>query len=479
MAYSGFFHGIETEEFRVGPTPILVVLSSVIGLVGTAPIGAVNEPKLLLGDKDHAQFGPEMDGFTIPQALKALRDFGVGTVIAINVLDPDVHKDSIEDEEVTFDPSTGLATLEKGAIANLVLTNGDETTYVLNTDYEIVSAVNGTIRALSTGAIDGSAVASYDHADPTEVVAADVIGETDEAGMRTGLQALKNAYSMFGFKAKIIHCPVYNTQNSVRAAMDVIAQSQKAIALVDAPIGTTPQQAITGRGPSGAINFNTSSGRAKLLYPHLKVADSLTGGERLEPYSNRMAALICWNDVNNGYWASPSNKELPGVLGLERPIVGDYTDPQSEANALNAAGITTVMNSYGTGIRSWGNRLANFPSDPHPFSFLCVRRTADMIEESIDRAEIRYSDMVGSAAMITSVIEDVSTFLRTLVQRGAIIDGKIWFDPAENSSDQLAAGHYTWCYDFMPPTPAERITNKAYMNTNYLDKLAQQLASAT
>lgn len=37
-------------------------------------------------------------------------------------------------------------------------------------------------------------------------------------------------------------------------------------------------------------------------------------------------------------------------------------DPNSEANLLNEAGIITVFNSYGTGIRLWGNRSAAFPS---------------------------------------------------------------------------------------------------------------------
>ncbi len=37
--------------------------------------------------------------------------------------------------------------------------------------------------------------------------------------------------------------------------------------IVDAPAGTTVQEAITGRGSEGTINFNYSSERLILCYP--------------------------------------------------------------------------------------------------------------------------------------------------------------------------------------------------------------------
>lgn len=38
--------------------------------------------------------------------------------------------------------------------------------------------------------------------------------------------------------------------------------------IVDAPVGATVQDVIKGRGPQGTINFNTSSERIILCYPH-------------------------------------------------------------------------------------------------------------------------------------------------------------------------------------------------------------------
>lgn len=473
-----FLHGVETTEVRDGALPVKVVNSAVVGLIGTAPAGAFNTPILCLNDKDHAQFGPELEGFTIPQALKAIRDFGAGTVLVINVLNPEEHVDAVEGEVIAFHAVTGLAQLANGAISNLVLTNGSSTTYVLDEDYEIVDPLLGIIRKLSGGAIPAlAATADYDFLDTSAIVAADIIGTTNVAGQRSGLQALKDTYNLFGLKAKIIEAPAYSTQNSVRAEIDVLAQQLKAIGLIDAPIGTSPAQAITGRGPSGAINFNTSSGRLVLLYPHLSVYDKLTDSNRLEPYSARFAGVMCKNDLERGYWVSPSNKEILGIVGLERPISGAYNDPQTEANQLNEVGITTVMNTFGSGLRTWGNRLSCFPSDTHPLNFISVRRTADVIEESIELASAQFTDAPGSPAMITTVIETANEFIRTLVQRGAILDGRAWFDAAENSQVQMAAGNYVYCYDFMPPTPQERITWKAHINMKYLADLAKKMAA--
>ena len=59
--------------------------------------------------KDAAAFGPQLAGFTIPQALNAIYDHGAGTVVVINVLDPALHKSPVAGEAVTLDAATGQA----------------------------------------------------------------------------------------------------------------------------------------------------------------------------------------------------------------------------------------------------------------------------------------------------------------------------------------------------------------------------------
>ena len=78
---ANYLHGVETIEVERGPRPVRTVKSAVIGLIGTAPIGAVNAATLTLSEKDAATFGSQLPGFTIPQALDAIYDHGAGTVI--------------------------------------------------------------------------------------------------------------------------------------------------------------------------------------------------------------------------------------------------------------------------------------------------------------------------------------------------------------------------------------------------------------
>lgn len=362
-------------------------------------------------------------------------------------------------------------------MANLVLKSSDgATSYAAGTDFTL-DAVTGTLTRLAGGAIAVGATVkavSYDYADPTKVTAADIIGAIDAAGKRTGMQALLDSFTLFGFFPKRLIAPVFCTLNSVSTEMIAMANRLRARAYIDAPIGITPTQAITGRGPAGVINFNTSSARARLFYPHVKVYDATTNVDRLEPLSQRAAGLGNAIDIEKGYWWSMSNQEIAGITGVERTISAMINDPNCEANLLNEVGITTVFNSFGTGLRLWGNRSAAWPTDTHPSNFENVLATGDIIDESIEYFCLQFIDQPITNAWIDSVAESVNGFLRKLVADGAILDGRCWYDPADNEPTELAAGHVTFRRDYMPPTPAERITHKTRVNIDYLKNLGKK-----
>ncbi len=467
---ANYLHGVETIEVERGPRPVRTVKSAVIGLIGTAPIGAVNVSTLALSEKDAAAFGPQLPGFTIPQALDAIYDHGAGTVIVINVLDPATHKTAVADEVIAFDASTDRAKLAHGAVAALVLKSTDgATTYVAGTDYA-ADLVTGEIVRVKGGGITagGGAKANYDYADPAKVTAADIIGAVDAAGVRTGLKALKDTYNLFGFFAKILISPAFCTQNSVATELIAMADQLDAIAYVDAPIGTTFAQALAGRGPSGTINFNTSSDRVRLCYPHVKVYDPVANAERLEPLSARAAGLRAKVDLDRGFWWSSSNQELAGVIGVERQLSAMIDDPQSEVNLLNEVGITTVFNSYGTGLRLWGNRTAAWPTVSHMRNFENVRRTGDVINESLRYFSQQFIDMPLNQALIDALLESVNGYGRKLIGDGALLGFKAWFDPARNEQTELAAGHLLINYKYTPPPPLERLTFETEITSEYL-----------
>lgn len=486
---ANFLHGVETVEVTVGPRPVRAVKTAVIGLVGTAPIhhltpnltgegaGKINQPFLVLSDVDAGKLtGPAtLGGYTVPRALDAIFDQGRGTVIVINVFDPAVHKQTVPGEAVTLG-SDGTAMLAHDDIITATVKSSDEvTTYTAGVDYTL-DRVTGKLTRISAGAIadEASLSVDYDRADPSAITAADIIGGVDVSGDRLGMQGFLNCYNLFGMYPKILLAPVYSTLMSVAVEMEALAAAPKcrAIALVDAPIGTTRDQAISGRGPAGDINFGFSSERVVLCYPHLKVYDAATDGTRLEPYSQRLAGVIAATDDEFGYWYSPSNKVIKGVVGAERDLSAMINDPTSDVNLLNEVGIVTVFNSFGSGLRSWGNRSSAYPASTAQGNFIQTRRTADMIHESLEYAMLQFIDLPINDALIDALLETGNGFIRTLIGRGAVIIGsRVEFDKAKNPAVELAAGHLTFDIVFVPPPPAERITFSSFIDISLLNNL--------
>jgi phage tail sheath protein FI len=478
---ANFLHGVETIELKIGPRPIKGVKTAVIGLVGTAPLYDVaadyqtpNQATLVLSDTQAKEyFGTQRAGFTLPASLAAGFKQGNGPIyIAINVLDPAVHVTSVTNEAQTFD-SKGVLSLAHPQVNQVVVKNSaGTTTYVAGTDYTLAQG-DGVITRIEGGAITAGASVkiSYQYLDPSKVTNSDLIGAVNLAGNRTGLQLFLESYQQFGFYPKILIVPGYSSNQAIATEMVSLATRIRAVAPIDAPAGTTPQQAITGRGPEGSINFNTASERAVLCYPHVKRWDTDLNAEVVAPYSAFYAGVLARNDIENGYWWSPSNQEILGITGVERNITAMINDPTSEANLLNESGITTIFNSFGSGFRVWGNRSAAWPSETDPKNFVNIRRVADVIHESIEYSMLQFIDQPITNAWIDSVTESVNSFIRTLIARGALVDGSCWYDPNNNPATELALGHVTFNYAFMPPPPAERITFESFVDINLLSKL--------
>ncbi|MEX3629040.1 MAG: phage tail sheath subtilisin-like domain-containing protein [Burkholderia sp.] len=471
----GFLHGVETIESVSGGVSVTLVKTAVVGLVGTAVGGTVNDIVIVTSDRDFAQFGPAAANATIPAALKDIFAQGPTVVQVINVLDPAVHNTAVANEPLVLGANDTATLAHPGvvtALPNAILSQDGKTTYVAGTDYTL-DPVNGIVTRVPTGAIKALAqlTAKYSYADPSTVTAAEIIGGVNAAGLRTGMQKFLDGYAQIGYLAKLLVAPAYSTQASVAAALETVAGQIRAISFRDAAAGLTVQQVIQTRGAGGNGNFYTSSERSVLCYPYIKVFDSATNSNVLRPMSASAAGLQAAVDQRSGYWFSESNNQIGGAIGLERSIYAMINDPNSDTNQLNAAGITTVFASFGTGYRLWGNRSAAFPSSTQPTQFVCVRRTADVIEESLEYFTLQYMDKPMVDATIDAILESANGFLRKLVGDGAIVGGRAWFDTKLNPVTELEAGHIVLSYDFMPPPPAERITYKATVNVNYLSKL--------
>lgn len=460
-----YHHGTETTHVNSSLVAIGAIDNAIVGIVGTAPIGAVNELIKCQSDKDFAQFGNlKGHGFTLPDAFEILKLYGAGTFYVINVLDPVKHSAAVADEVVAINEISLVGQTEKIGLQTLTLKDG-VADLVVDKDY-VVSLATGafTLKALPTSR---TVTASYTHADPTKITTDDIKGGYDLAtNRRTGWDLMRDGFQKFGADASILGCPKFGQEAEVARYMEALGDKLGAIPYIQAPRGITPSTAITGRGPMGVINLNTAA-KSYLFYDHVN------GGEELATHG---MGLRMWVDVNQGYWHSISNKELKGVISTEVPLTARVDDIQSETNQLNAQGITTVFNSFGTGYRMWGNRLANFPAMSTGLdSFEVCWRTRLNIDAEIRRACLVFVDRGIDNATIDSVLESIDAYLRRNTgDDRPLLGGSVWWSESNNESE-LAQGHYYIKYKFTPKVPGERITMESEMTSEYLGVLNDSL----
>ncbi len=291
-----------------------------------------------------------------------------------------------------------------------------------------------------------------------------------DAAARSGVHALANAKSELGVTPRILAAPGWTHQrpedavNPVATELQIVAERLRAVYIVDGP-NLTDAEAITVAGELGD--------RAYLVDPHAKVWDAASSSYLSEPASGRVAGVIARTDAEFGVHHSPSNKTIGGVAGAARPITFGVSDQTSQASQLNEANVATIVRQ--DGFRLWGNRTC--ASDPL-WAFLAVRRTADIIYDSVEAALLWAIDRPFSQQLLRDVAESVEAYLRRLKAGGAVLGGRVWLDPELNTAESLAAGKLYLDFDFEPAGPLEGLTVRARRNGDYYDELVNGALSA-
>jgi uncharacterized protein len=287
---------------------------------------------------------------------------------------------------------------------------------------------------------------------------ANVIGTVDGNGNYTGAQALLGAESVLGVAPRILIAPTFTSTLGVLTAFVTIANRLRAVVIAEGP-STTDAAAISYAGSSG-------SERVYLVDPSVKVLNS-SGVQVTQSVSARVAGIIAKVDNDKGFWWSPSNNEILGITGTKRPIDFVLGDANCRANLLNAANVTTIIRQ--NGFRLWGNRTLS--SDPK-WAFLSVRRTADIIQDSILRAHLWAVDRNITKTYLTDVTDGVNAYLKSLKAQGAIIDGECRPAADLNTPANIAQGKVYFDIKFTAPYPAEHITFRSALVNDYLTEIA-------
>lgn len=380
----------------------------------------------------------------------------------------------VEVSEISSGPRTIRTT--KSSIIGLIgiAPDADNTVFPLNKPVLIVGSRREAAKLGATGTLPMAINGVFDQIgamvivirvesgeDEAETIA-NIIGGVDaQTGDYKGVQAFLSAESIVHAAPRILIAPGFthqrpnNQANPVISSMLVIADRLRAVIIADGP-NTNDQDAITWRNDFG-------NARVYIVDPWVKI---FIDSEQVVPPSPYIAGLIARSDNENGFWWSPSNQEIYGIVGTARPVDFTLGDANCRANFLNENEVTTIIRQEG--YRLWGNRSCS--SDPK-WAFLSVRRTADLINDSLLRAHMWAVDRNITRTYLDDVVESVNAYLAHLKALGAILGGECYPDPELNTPANIAQGKVYFDFDFTPPYPAERIVFRSHLINDYIKEL--------
>lgn len=301
-------------------------------------------------------------------------------------------------------------------------------------------------------------------ADEAETLSNIIGGIDTETGQYEGVHAFLGAESVVHVSPRLLIAPSFThlkpegNANPVVAELLGIAERLRAVIIADGP-NSNDADAIAYRNDWG-------SPRVYVVDPFVKIWDSEASASSLAPASARVAGLIAKSDNDRGFWWSPSNQNINGIIGTARPVDFTLGDANARANYLNENEVATIIRQ--DGYRLWGNRTCS--SDPK-WAFLSVRRTADIINDSLLRAHLWAVDRNITKTYIEDVTEAVNGYLASLTAQGAILGGRCYADPELNTPANITQGKVYFDFDFTPPYPAEHITFRSHLVNDYIEEI--------
>lgn len=469
-----FLHGVEVLLVDSIARPIQTVRSSVIGIIGTAPLADVddfplNKPVRITSRREFASIGATG---TLPAQLDLIYDQGKPVVIVVRVAEAVSVPATVTNVIGGVDSGTGAYT---GVQAFRAAKNevGYAPKILCAPGFSHQRSPNGILSVVMTAGQAGvNQGAGY--------VTAPTVTVTDPTGAGARLTAVLGVGGDAGKVVQIIvndpgrnhTAPVVTfsappsggtqatagaknlgtTRNSVISELLGVATALGAVIVADCP-NTNDAEAVQVADDFGSPR----------VYAHdpFYLRDGVA-----TPSSGAIAGVISRVDGEKGFWNSPSNHEVFGITGTARMIDFELGDTSSRANLLNELKIATTIRE--DGFRLWGNQT--LASDP-AYKFLSVVRTADMVAESIKQGHLWAVDRCITATYLEQVVETVRGYLRSLQSRGAILGGDAWVDPDDNLPTDIQNGNVKIRYHFTPCYPAERVTFLASITNEYVVNL--------
>jgi phage tail sheath protein FI len=381
----------------------------------------------------------------------------VGPIVAINVLNPAVHKKAV-DTTTTLTFTNGRATIESDTIILDTLVLADK---VEGTDFSIeydFSKKLVIIDSIGSTDISGAVQATFSEVDVSAVTESNVIGDATAAGVYTGLGCVKLVYPELNIIPNLILCPKWSSTPTVYKAMiqasTAINGHWDAFVYADIPISSggtavdTIALAKTWQSANGYINE-----RSKVFWPQAKDTS-----ERVFHASVLAAWCTLLVDAShNGVpMESPSNKSLP----ICRQYFGGSSTnrgfDQQQGNELNATGITTVVFGGGVWVL-WGPHTAAYKHGSVTDKRVIFDNSIRMMMYITNCFQAEHALKIDSPmtrAQADTIKNREQEKADALAAIGALIGTPVVeFRESENSVDEMVEGNFVWSFRATPTPP--------------------------
>lgn len=403
----------------------------------------------------------------------------VGPIVAINVLDPDLHRKEKETvQTLTF--TNGRAILASDSIildTLVVLEKKEGVDYSVDYDF-----TKGQVIIDSIGAekISGNVDAVFFEVDPAAITADDIVGGVTANGEYSGLGCVSLVYQELNLIPNLILCPGWSHVPAVYEAMIVagtkINGHWDAYVYGDMPLvdGETKVDTI-----ESAIRWKPANGytneRTKVFWPMGKD----TAGRIFHA-----AVLSAWrtmlvDESHDGIpMESPSNKAVPIAAQYFGEDSRNRGFDQQRANELNAAGITTLV--------YWGGQWVIWGPHSAAYQYGAVTDNRNIFDNSL-RMMMHVSnsfqqehalkiDQPMTRAMKDTILNREQEKMDALAAQGAFIgEPVVSFSEEDNSTGDLVEGNFTWGFKGTPTPPFKSGTLKVAYTTAGFDSYFEEV----
>jgi phage tail sheath protein FI len=455
-------------------------------IVGTAPIHLgsdpeallnVNKPQLISSYAEAVElfgFSRDWKKYTLCEFIYSqFALFAVSPCVLINVLDPEIHKETVAPTE--YPVEEGKVNLGQDVLMDSVTLSGDP---VAGTDYSLGYDKDGNaiFTLLAGGSLESASTVAvgFTRLKPDMVDEYDIIGGVNiTTGDYEGLELVNRVFPKFRLIPGLLASPKWSQNPAVaavmRAKMDNINGHFTGQSVVDVPSDAAGADRYT-KVPEWKNLNNYMAERQIVCWPQVRLGDDVFH------LSTQLIGLMNKTDADNEDipYESPSNKMLQmnacvNALGKEIDL-----GPE-QANYLNGQGIVTPLNWIG-GWRAWGNRTGAYPAVTDPKdAFIPIRRMFDWIGNEFILTFWQKVDKPMTKRLVRTIVNSYNIRLNGLAAREFILGGRVEFLESENPLTDLMDAIMRFHISVTPPPPAEQIVGILEFDPAYLATLFEAL----